>query len=81
MRLESVVNPIRHILLPTALSPEYEGGLAEACFLAEQFGAGLTVYHALEIPTCEYGNWAYGQEDCSLGSRRERRQRAPCPLD
>ena len=63
MSPEVVMNPIRHILLPTALSPEYEGGLEHACFLAEHFGAVLTVYHALEIPPGEYGNWAYGQED------------------
>jgi nucleotide-binding universal stress UspA family protein len=41
---------IRTILFASDLSPESDRAFAHATFLAEQFGARLTLYHALETP-------------------------------
>jgi len=41
---------IRTILFASDLSPESDRAFAHAAFLAEQFGARLTLYHALEMP-------------------------------
>lgn len=50
---------IREILYPTDLSPETEGALTHARFLAERFGAALTLYHAVEVPDHRFAHWAF----------------------
>jgi nucleotide-binding universal stress UspA family protein len=50
--------PIQKILVPTALPPEH-GVLVHARRLAEHLGAGLALYHAVEVPEHRYAHWAF----------------------
>lgn len=45
---------IRSILFASDLSPESDRAYEHARFLAERFGAGLTIYHALEMSRTEH---------------------------
>lgn len=45
---------IRTILFASDLSSESDGAFEHARFLAERFGARLTIYHAVEMPRSEY---------------------------
>ena len=45
---------IRSILFASDLSPESDRAYEHARFLAERFGARLTIYHALEMPRTGY---------------------------
>lgn len=50
---------LREVLVPTDLSPEAEGTLEHAHLLAQQFGARLTLFHAVEVPDPRYPHWAF----------------------
>jgi nucleotide-binding universal stress UspA family protein len=52
---------IREILFPSDLSPEADRAFEHARFLAERFGARLTVYHAVEVPDPSYAHWAFNR--------------------
>jgi len=74
---------LRRILFPSDLSPESDVAFEHARFLADLFGARVTLYHALEIPHREYARWAAGYEEevwnriaAEAQSELERRARA-----
>lgn len=50
---------VREILFPTDLSSEADRVLDHAHLLAERFGAGLTLYHAVEVPDHRFAHWAF----------------------
>lgn len=50
---------VRAVFFPTDLSPEADRALGHARFLAERFGAGLTLYHAVEVPDHRFAHWAF----------------------
>jgi nucleotide-binding universal stress UspA family protein len=52
---------IREVLFPTDMSEESERAFAHARFLAERFGARLTLYHAVEVPDPSYAHWAFNR--------------------
>jgi nucleotide-binding universal stress UspA family protein len=54
---------IRTILFASDLSPESDRAFEHARFLAERFGAALTIYHALEMPRSEYAGWIDTNDD------------------
>jgi nucleotide-binding universal stress UspA family protein len=54
---------IRTILFASDLSPESDRAFEHARFLAERFGAQLTIYHALEMPRSEYEGWVDATDD------------------
>jgi nucleotide-binding universal stress UspA family protein len=54
---------LKEILFPSDLSAESDQAFEHARFLAEAFGARLTLYHAAGVPPGEYGPWAAGRED------------------
>jgi nucleotide-binding universal stress UspA family protein len=54
---------IRTILFASDLSPESDRAFEHARFLAERFGAALTIYHALEMPRTEYAGWFDADDD------------------
>lgn len=54
---------LRTILFASDLSPESDRALEHASFLAQQFGARLTIYHALEMPRSEYEGWTDAADD------------------
>jgi len=54
---------IRTILFASDLSPESDQAFDSARFLAERFGARLTIYHALEMPRTEYAGWVDADDD------------------
>ncbi len=54
---------LREILFPTDLSAESDRAFEHARFLAERFGANITLYHAVELPRREYTRWVKGSED------------------
>jgi nucleotide-binding universal stress UspA family protein len=49
---------IREILFPSDLTPESALAFDHARFLAHQFLASVTLYHAVEIPDARYAHWA-----------------------
>jgi nucleotide-binding universal stress UspA family protein len=53
---------LRSILMATDLSAEADLALQHASFLAQRFGAALTLFHAVEVSPDEYLRWA-GRED------------------
>lgn len=59
-RVEPLVQ-IRELLFPTDLSPEADRAFEHARFLAERFGASLTLYHAVEVPDPSYAHWAFNR--------------------
>lgn len=54
---------IRTILFASDLSPESDRAFEHARFLAERFGAQLTIYHALEMPRTEDAGWVDADDD------------------
>lgn len=50
---------IHQILFPTDLSERADRALDHARFMAERFGASLTLYHAVEVPDHRYAHWAF----------------------
>jgi nucleotide-binding universal stress UspA family protein len=54
---------IRTILFASDLSPESDRAFEHARFLAERFGARLTIYHGLEMPRTEYAGWVDADDD------------------
>jgi nucleotide-binding universal stress UspA family protein len=52
---------IKHILLPTDLSPAADQAFDHARFLSERFQASLTLYHAVQVPDHQYAHWAFAQ--------------------
>jgi nucleotide-binding universal stress UspA family protein len=52
---------IREVLFPCDMSPESERAFEHARFLAESFGARLTLYHAVEVPDPSYAHWAFNR--------------------
>jgi nucleotide-binding universal stress UspA family protein len=50
---------LRNLLLATDLGPDSVPACAHARFLAEHFGARLTLYHAVPIPDHRYAHWAF----------------------
>ena len=68
------MNDIRTILFPSDLSPESDRALEHARFLAEQFGARLTIYHGLEMPRSELQAWTDAREDRRAEWERKVRQ-------
>ena len=54
---------IRTILFASDLSPESDRAFEHARFLAERFGARLTIYHGLEMPRTEYSGWVDANDD------------------
>jgi nucleotide-binding universal stress UspA family protein len=54
---------IRTILFASDLSPESDRAFEHARFLAERFGAQLTIYHGLEMPRTEYSGWVDANDD------------------
>jgi nucleotide-binding universal stress UspA family protein len=72
---------LRSILFPSDLSPESDAAFEHARFLADRFGARVTLFNALEIPWSEYRRWATGPEDevwerLAANARRELERRA-----
>src|SRR6185295_19847221 len=57
------MSEIRTILFASDLSPESDRALEHARFLAERFGARLTIYHGLEMPRAEYSGWVDANDD------------------
>jgi nucleotide-binding universal stress UspA family protein len=57
------MSEIRTILFASDLSPESDRAFEHARFLAERFGARLTIYHALEMPRTEYSGWVDADDD------------------
>lgn len=57
------MSAVRHILLPTDLSPTADAVLDDAVFLADALDARLVLYHVAGIPVSEYDAWAAGKED------------------
>jgi nucleotide-binding universal stress UspA family protein len=57
------MSDVRTILFASDLSTESDRAFEHARFLAEQFGARLTIYHGLELPRSEYANWIDARED------------------
>jgi nucleotide-binding universal stress UspA family protein len=56
---------IRHILFPSDLSCAADHAFDHARLLAEQFGASVTLFHAVESPILPYAGPAGGQEEDS----------------
>jgi nucleotide-binding universal stress UspA family protein len=54
---------LRTILFASDLSPESDGAFEHARFLAEHFGARLTIYHGLEMPRGQYDGWIDATDD------------------
>jgi nucleotide-binding universal stress UspA family protein len=54
---------LKEILFPSDLSAASDRAFEHARFLAEAFGARLTLYHAAHLPAAEYGAWAAGSEE------------------
>ncbi len=50
---------IREILLPTDLSTGADCVFDHARLLAEHFEAGLTLYHAVEVPDHRFAHWSF----------------------
>ena len=65
---------IRSILFASDLSPESDRALEHARFLAERFGARLTIYHALEMPGIDYPGWVAVNEDRGAVERKLREE-------
>jgi nucleotide-binding universal stress UspA family protein len=65
---------IRQILFPSDFTPESDRALEHARFLAERFGARLTLYHGLELPPSEWTRWGRGFEQ-EVWARVEERAR------
>jgi nucleotide-binding universal stress UspA family protein len=57
-RADSLVR-IHDVLFPSDLSPPSDRAFDHAAFLAERFGAMLTIYHAVEVPDPSYAHWAF----------------------
>jgi len=57
------MSEIRTILFASDLSPESDRAFEHARFLAERFGARLTIYHGLEMPRAEYSGWVDANDD------------------
>jgi nucleotide-binding universal stress UspA family protein len=64
---------LRTILFAADMTPESDGAFEHARFLAERFGARLTIYHGLEMPRSEYAGWVDPRDD--RPARWERRVR------
>jgi nucleotide-binding universal stress UspA family protein len=80
---------ISRIFFPTDLSPESERAFGHARLLASQLGAGVTVYHALEIPAERWVRAAGREEELRRTLATEARaelerervvRHAPCPV-
>lgn len=54
---------LREILFPTDMSAESDRAFEHARFLAEHFGANITLYHAVELARREYSRWVKGNAD------------------
>lgn len=54
---------LREILFPTDLSAESDRAFEHARFLAEHFGANITLYHAVELARREYTRWVKGNAE------------------
>ncbi len=54
---------LREILFPTDLSLESDRAFEHARFLAERFGANITLYHAVELARREYSRWVKGNAE------------------
>ncbi|HLA78860.1 MAG TPA: universal stress protein [Vicinamibacteria bacterium] len=54
---------LREILFPTDLSVESDRAFEHARFLAERFGANITLYHAVELARREYSRWVKGNAE------------------
>lgn len=65
---------IRTILFASDLSPESERAFEHARFLAERFGAQLTIYHALELPRSEHEGWVDANDDRRANWERKVRE-------
>jgi nucleotide-binding universal stress UspA family protein len=50
---------MREVLVPTDLRTEGDCALEHARFLAERFGARITLYHAVEMPDHRFAHWAF----------------------
>lgn len=74
------MSALNEILFPSDLSVESDRAFEHARFLAEAFGARLSLFHAPAIPASEYGAWAAGREEevwarVEAGARRELEKR------
>jgi nucleotide-binding universal stress UspA family protein len=65
---------IRTILFASDLSPESDRAFEHARFLAERFGAQLTIYHALEPPPSEHAGWVDANDDRRADWERKARE-------
>jgi len=72
---EGAMIAIRDVLFPTDLSPESDRAFDHARFLAERFGASLTLYHAVQVPDHRFAHWAFAHEH-DVWERAEREARA-----
>lgn len=50
---------IREILFPTDLSPEADRAFEHVRFLADRFGASVTLFHVAEVPDHRFAHWAF----------------------
>src|SRR5258708_33715507 len=50
---------IREILFATDLSPESDRALEPVQFLADRFGASVTLFHVAEVPDHHFAHWAF----------------------
>jgi nucleotide-binding universal stress UspA family protein len=50
---------LRTVLVPTDLLTDTDCALGHAKFLAERFGARITLYHATEVPEHRFAHWAF----------------------
>jgi nucleotide-binding universal stress UspA family protein len=60
---EEAMGEIQTILFASDLTPESDVAFGHARFLAERFGARLTLFHALELPADRYEDPADVQDD------------------
>jgi nucleotide-binding universal stress UspA family protein len=50
---------IREILFSTDLSPESDRAFEHVQFLADRFGASVTLFHVAEVPDHHFAHWAF----------------------
>jgi nucleotide-binding universal stress UspA family protein len=50
---------IREILFATDLSPESDRAFEHVDFLADRFGASVTLFHVAEVPDHHFAHWAF----------------------
>lgn len=73
------MRPIRHILVPSDLSPEADFALEQAARLAERFDASLLLYHAVPVPDPSHAHWAFAHA-AEIWARYEREGRLALEL-